>query len=406
MKTFKSTKNHFRSLVIALAAGLSAVVVNIHGAEPLNLRVVWTENPQTQAVVLWDSMGEGEGELLVREGSATQTHEASVSKYSPGKKGSETSPDARPLLTDCYRVELTGLKPSTHYFLTAKVGDDQSKEYYFITAPDQDIDVKIFFAGDSRTRLDAARAVSGIIRKAFEEDPSYLALVHAGDYTGKSTTREYTGWLHAYSLTTTSDGRLLPIIAVRGNHDNPGVHRMVYGLEKDNYNCMLSPHVSLLALDNNERKRRDQSPSKKCLEAELPKLEAQKIRYRIAAYHYPIYIAVKTKHQASNPSVFAPLFEKYNLDLGLEADGHCIKRTVPIRDNKQADDGVVYLGEGGYGAPPRSPKSDLWFLQEPGFAGKGDHYMSLSFTKSAIEYFTMTLDNGIVDRATFPAKNR
>ena len=388
-----------RSLVVGL---LVTVVSHIYGAEPLNLRVVWRENPQTQAAVLWDSMGAGKGVLLVREGSDTKTHEASVSKYSGYikglKKGEAPDPNVPPMLTDCYLVELTGLKPSTKYFLTAKVGDDQGKEYYFVTAPDKDIDFKIFVAGDSRSQVAKARAVSEIIRKAFEEDPSYMALVHGGDYTAESLTSEYTAWLNAYSLTTTSDGRLLPIITVKGNHEGKGeVFCMVYGLAKDKgaFNCMLSPQVSLLI-----------PGGKDFLETELAKLEAQKVRYRMAAYHVPIYPATKTHTQKDAQNTFAPIFEKYNLDLGLEADGHCIKRTVPIRDDKQADDGVVYLGEGGYGAPQKSPGRSLWFVQKPGFASMGEHYMSLSFTKGAIEYFTMSLAKGKVDAATFPAKKR
>jgi len=183
---------HFLSFCLLLLL----VGQSILAAEPLNLRVVWSENPQTQAAVLWDSIGNGNGVLLVREGSATKTHEASVSKYSTDikgpNKGKETSPDAPPMLTDCYLVKLTGLKPSTKYFLTAKVGDDQGKEYYFVTAPDKDIDFKIFAAGDSRTHIDKTCAVSEIIRKAFEEDPSYLALVHGGGlYQGFKDFRVY-----------------------------------------------------------------------------------------------------------------------------------------------------------------------------------------------------------------------
>jgi hypothetical protein len=142
------------------------------------------------------------------------------------------------------------------------------------------------------------------------------------------------------------------------------------------------------------------------METELAKLDAQKIRYRMAAYHVPIYPAAKGNTQKDATDTCAPVFEKYNLDLGLEADGHCIKRTVPIRDGKQAEDGVVYLGEGGYGAPQKSPGRSLWFLQKPGFASMGEHYMSLSFTRDAIEYFTMSLAKGKVDSATFPARKR
>jgi hypothetical protein len=156
---------------------------------------------------------------------------------------------------------------------------------------------------------------------------------------------------------------------------------------------MLSPHVSLLVPGGQE-----------FLETELAKLDAQKVRYRMAAYHRPIYPAVKGPSKTKE--IYAPLFEKYNLDLALESDGHCIKRTVPIRGDKKADDGVVYLGEGGYGAPQKSPSRGRWYLQKPGFASRGDHYMSLSFAKSGIEYWTMQLDKGKVDSASFPAKQR
>lgn len=381
-----------------LAVGLLITVVShVYGAEPLNLRVVWTEAPQTQAAVLWDSVGAGKGVLLVREGSETKTHEASVSEYSAYRpKNWPPKPGEPPMLTHCYLVKLTDLKPSTKYLVTAKVGDASTKQHYFVTAPDKDIDFKIFFAGDSRSRVSVARAVSELIRKAFEADSSYMALLHGGDYTKDSLTHEYTAWLEAYSLTTTADGRLLPIITVRGNHDRGDGFQKAYGVAKGEgaaFNCMLSPQVSLLIPGGQE-----------FLETELAKLDAQKVRFRMAAYHKPIYSAVKGPSQTK--TIWAPLFEKYNLDLGLEADGHCIKRTVPIRGDKKADDGVVYLGEGGYGAPQKAPNRDRWYLQEPGFAGMGDHYMSLSFTKNAIEYSTVHLKNGVVDSASFPAKNR
>ena len=371
-----------------------------YGAEPINLRVVWAEKPQTQATVLWDSFGDGKGVLLVREGDETKTHDASVAKYSnyihPKKLQHFYDGKKPPMLSNCYSVKLANLKPSTKYVLAAKVGDESTKEHYFITAPDKDVAFKIFFAGDSRSRVGAARKVSELIRKEFEKDPSYIALLHGGDYTKDSGTEEYTPWLEAYYMTTTADGRLLPIILVQGNHDRGSGFAVAYGLPRarlNAYTCMLSPEVGLLVPGGEE-----------FLKTELAKLDEKKVRYRLAAYHRPIYPAVKGPSNAKK--VYAPLFEKYNVDLGLESDGHCIKRTVPIRNDKKAEGGTVYLGEGGYGAPQKSPKRDRWYLKPPGFTGNGEHYMVLSFTKEAIEYSTIQLGKGKVDSATFPAKDR
>ena len=100
-----------------------------------------------------------------------------------------------------------------------------------------------------------------------------------------------------------------------------------------------------------------------------------------------------------------PLFDQYNIDLVLESDGHCVKRTVPIKNNKQHPEGVVYLGEGGYGAPQRTPKK-IWYLEAPGFSGKADHYMTLRVDGDTISYQTVGSDAKIIDQHKFKARQR
>ncbi len=100
-----------------------------------------------------------------------------------------------------------------------------------------------------------------------------------------------------------------------------------------------------------------------------------------------------------------PLFEEFNLDLVLESDGHCIKRTVPIRAEQEAAGGIVYLGEGGYGAPQRDPKTNRWYIAgENAFASRGDHFMVLEVTSDAIHYSTVLNSGEVVDSATFAPK--
>ena len=164
---------------------------------------------------------------------------------------------------------------------------------------------------------------------------------------------------------------------------------------------MLSPQVAIVVLNSMYSVEGDQ---KEFLEKELANLKKKKVRFQMAAYHIPLYPAIKKAHRGKR--AWVPLFEKYNIDLGLESDGHCIKRTVPIRGDKKADDGIVYLGEGGYGAPQRSYKGGRWYLDKPGFVSKGEHFMALSFTKKRINYFTSQLGKGKVDSTTFSARKR
>ena len=71
----------------------------------------------------------------------------------------------------------------------------------------------------------------------------------------------------------------------------------------------------------------------------------------------------KQKQALEAKKDWVPLYEKHNVDLVLESDCHCIKRTIPIRNDKPSPDGVVYLGEGGYGAPQRDPDLSRWYFQ-------------------------------------------
>ena len=93
------------------------------------------------------------------------------------------------------------------------------------------------------------------------------------------------------------------------------------------------------------------------------------------------------------------------MDIALEADGHCIKRTVPIRDGKMDPTGVVYIGEGGYGAPQRDTK-DLWYLESPGFVSRADHLMIFDYQVETVEYKTIGIDGSSIDQQTFNRRDR
>ena len=61
------------------------------------------------------------------------------------------------------------------------------------------------------------------MRKLVEDDPSYLGLVHGGDYvySGKSCT-DWTEWLTDHQEVITKDSRVIPIVPTFGNHENGG----------------------------------------------------------------------------------------------------------------------------------------------------------------------------------------
>jgi hypothetical protein len=64
---------------------------------------------------------------------------------------------------------------------------------------------------------------------------------------------------------------------------------------------------------------------------------------------------------------WVPLFERFGLDVAFEHHDHAYKRTYPIRAGKVDPEGVLYVGDGPWGAMPRRPR-DRWYLAKT--AGK------------------------------------
>lgn len=207
---------------------------------------------------------------------------------------------------------------------------------------------------------------------------SMQALAHGGDYVGSGTNlSEWSQWMSDHEATTGADGRLLPIIPTRGNHDKGALFNEVFGFpagDGNYYVTDLGTQLRLVTLNTETSIAGDQA---KWLETQL---QAGRPAHRWLAvqYHRPAFPAVKTPSGALQ--FWVPLFDRYNVDLAYEADGHNIKRTVPIRDNVEDATGVVYLGEGGLGAEQRKPKPNRWFLKSPGMGSSGFHVHVLLFS--------------------------
>ncbi len=409
----------YRKTVLFLCLSLWVSVVSGAVSKVENLRVVWTENPQTEALVVWDSQELEKDAVLLCD---TAPHAGNPSGYAFQVPLCESglymkkiigAPKGKP--ANCcgkmtlfyHHAKLENLKPDTVYYLAVQIGGETGREYHFRTAPDSASQpFKLIYAGDSRTRVDVVRQMSRQIAGLVENDDSILALLHGGDFVGAPNDLvKWKRWLDAYSLTTTASGRLLPLIPIVGNHDKGGAGIFFHafgdiGGGTGHYVCHLSPSVRIVCLNTMQKAAGVQE---NFLRNALEKMEADKIRWRFAAQHYPSYPAVKNRQFAKREWV--PLYEKYNVDLVLESDGHCIKRTIPIRNDKPSPDGVVYLGEGGFGAPQRDPDPTRWYLQG-GFASKGDHLMMLEISPEEIRYSTILSTGETVDSATFKARKR
>lgn len=371
-----------------------ACAQSLSGSEPGHLRLVWTEDPAHRATLSWSTNSAGSTHEVYFD---TQPRGGDLSAYahkvSASSNGAYSGTSA-----NYHHAQLTGLAPSTTYHFVVVSDGRASPERHFISAPADDREFRLLFGGDSRTGLSDRKKMNQLMARLADEDPGIIALAHGGDYNDSSTSwSEWNGWLADHALTFTSSGRVLPIIPTRGNHEGDGVlFNQVFGKpggSANYYVTQLGANTTFITLDSNVSHGGTQ---REWLEARLK--EAQSSRWIIPSYHKPAFPAVKTPGSARQ--FWVPLFEQYNVDVVCESDGHVLKRTVPIRNEKQDPTGIVYVGEGGLGVPQRAPIS-AWYLNSPGMAKSAHHVQVFSVSPNELKYEARTMSGAVEDSYTF-----
>jgi hypothetical protein len=303
-----------------------------------------------------------------------------------------------------HHAVINNLKPDSIYFFVLESDGNMSGRLYFKTAPAKGTGFAVIHGGDSRSRHLNRCRMNMLIAKTVKDNPQILALLHGGDYVmlGKSW-NDWSNWLSHNELTTGNDGRVLPIIPVRGNHDSGPLYFQVFNVP-DQYTTQLGKDVAVVALNiEDDVKAGDGNATEEYLQrldSELGRLRMES-KWLLATYHLPLYPAVKSIPEQT--ALIAPVFEKNNIDLGCECDGHCIKRTQPIRNGKFEPGGITYIGEGGMGVAQRSPKKDRWYLQG-GLTAEGNHIMLLNFGKKEMKIKTILQNGEVLDEFSLPVR--
>ncbi len=375
------------------------VAVLPEDSQPIQWRLIWTTDPSTSATLSWNTTDAGKRHRVhLREADSS---EEIILEAQRNGKYSAKSPELY-----YHHAHLVGLEPATQYHVTIESDGKRSPEMYFVTAPAADVPISILFGADSRSGLSERRQMNAMLASMVLE--SYqpgrvpiIAFAHGGDYIRTGTRLdEWSRWMTDHELTVGPEGRLLPIIPARGNHDLGELFNEVFAFpakERTNYYAInLSPQVRFLTLNTETSIAGDQTT---WLEAEL-KASRPNHRWLLAQYHKPAFPAVKPPWM--NLTHWVPLFEKYNLDLACEGDGHNIKRTAPIRNFKIDPTGVVYIGEGGLGVGQRTPKTDRWYLRPPhAKTGSAHHVQLLTFDEEKITYRVVLLGGKLFDEHQF-----
>ena len=375
----------------------------LEGSNPAQWRVIWKTDPANKATVSWTTASRGENHIVHYD---LKPNKGILKNYAFNKVSDRNGRFSGSDGEHFHHARLTSLRPSTTYWFVIESDGNLSPEMHFTTAPMDDRDFSVIFGGDSRTGHFERAQVNLLMAALSEENPEIIAFAHGGDYivSGKNW-GQWSRWLSQHELTVAASGKVLPIIPTRGNHDGGPLFDEIFdspgGKERENYfSTRLSPQVALVTL-NSETKAGGAQRTwlGKTLESLRPK-----VRWLLAEYHRPAWPAVKKPGAAKE--FWVPLFEEFDVDLVVESDGHVIKRTVPIRNEKKDSTGVVYVGEGGLGVPQRKPDRSRWYLRSPGMATRGHHVMNIRFTPEKIGYKVVLLDRSIADKAIFRPRKK
>jgi acid phosphatase type 7 len=371
-------------------------------AEIPHIRVLFHEDPSHEATIAFTQKGskDEKGEVFVSEKPGTCSFElnslkvTNINRLYHGEKNNWL-----------HAVNLTGLKPDTTYYFCIKNDGQTSVEYNFVTTPsDPNAQVFFLFGGDSRSERENRIRINKSIRELFEKNPKIYALVHGGDmiWDGKDF-EEFSEWMDDHMLTSTSNHRLLPLIVTQGNHESDEkLFSDIFVLEgnlSDAYYVTKIGKTAIFNLNSNISAGGDQLA---WFEAKLKEITPN-TKWLFANYHRPAYPAVKTPGSAKK--FWVPVFEKYQFDLIFESDGHVLKKTVPIfKDELNMDKGIIYVGEGGLGVKLRTPDTDRWYLQAPGYAESLHHYFLIEVNENQVKVEVLKEGNSVFD--TFFLKPR
>lgn len=349
-------------------------------------RLVWAENPATIAVVGWERLG-ASGQTLYY---GTKDNGTDTSRYAFKKKPFRTV-EFRGMENQFAR--LSNLKPNTTYYFVIADTEGSSRRFWFKTASNLPTERFSFIAGgDSRNnrepRINANRLVAKLRPHAVWFD---------GDMTDDDSDKEWADWLDDWQHTIGDDGKVIPIVPARGNHER---------LSKTLKNLFNVPEYyainfggNLLRLYTLNTEISISGNQTDWLEEDLR--QNCEVIWRSAQYHKPMRPHVSRKSEGKGQyDLWAPLFYRYNFGLVVECDAHVVKTTWPVRPSREAgndegftrDDefGTVYVGEGCWGAPLRDDNDKKSWTRA---SGSFNQFKLIFVAKDKIEVRTVVVED-------------
>lgn len=279
-------------------------------------------------------------------------------------------------------ARLTGLIPNTmYYFVIRDVNGIVTDRYKFKTLSDDPNEpVSFITGGDSRDGfkllgvyvedcpsgdcLEMRRQGNRLVAKL---RPDFVAF--NGDFVmnqiTSNTQAEWDQWFSDWQLSISNDGRMYPMTHTLGNHEDLSDNFELFDIPQDEYYA-LNFHNGLLRMYmlNTELDACTDTDQLNWLVNDLQIHSAGNGNdpfWKFAQYHVPTFgMANNYGLEQDQMTCWVNLFEQSDVRLVSESHGHCTKWSYPAVANANENDfevdmenGIVYIGEGQWGAPHR-----------------------------------------------------
>ena len=315
------------------------VILNLTEAPQNSMALTW----RTDTVSLKPQAKITPAAILTNENASFRTIQAKTDKVIL-KNGSATYH---------HNLIFNDLKPSTLYAYCIGDGQRFSEWNHFKTANEKSSPFSFLYFGDMQNQIQYMGA--RVLREAYKKAPDADFWLFTGDIVNNGDNDsewgeffEAAGWIPETT----------PFIMTPGNHEYPNklfVRKSKFsisdlwhhnftlpengpaGLEETTYYIDYQG-VRFVMLNSNEKLPEQVKWLEKVLSGSTQK-------WIIVAIHQPIYSTGRSITPTDYRKVFVPVFDKYNIDLVLQAHNHSYSRTYPLKNGKQCKNnkkGTVY----------------------------------------------------------------
>lgn len=376
------------------------------GKEPVALYLTMQHCPESTMTICW-----------LEEGSSKQARELKY-KNTADNIWNKVSISSRPLpfcsSYQFYTFEMEHLKTDSRYEFVLS-NDDSS--YFFSTLPKQlNRPVEFIVGGDIyHDRIDLVEEMNRIAA-AFNPDFAIIGgdIAYASSklFFMRDDIERWVEFLKAWSKTMVkSNGDLIPLVSVIGNHDVNGkyeespdqapIYYFLFPTEEKSYRSLnFGDYLSLYLLDSGHTHPVEGAQTRWLTETLK---QSSEVPYKFAIYHIPAYPSVRSFSNERSLMVrrcWSPIFEAFSITAAFEHHDHAYKRTYPIRDGKRDSKGVLYLGDGAWGVKsPRRPRSPAqsWYLAK---TAQTRHIFLVTVQKAGVSFQAINNQGKVFDSFT------